>query len=73
MDENALKARLIKENAEFKKLFDEHQRYETKLAEFKEKTHLTDAERLEEKELKKRKLALKDRMYFLMKTYQKSQ
>jgi uncharacterized protein YdcH (DUF465 family) len=72
MDENALKERLLKENAEFKKLFEEHQKHEKKLAEFQGKTHLTDVERLEEKELKKRKLALKDKMYLLMRDFQKS-
>jgi uncharacterized protein YdcH (DUF465 family) len=72
MDENALKERMLKENAEFKKLFEEHQKHEKKLAEFKGKPYLTDVEHLEEKELKKRKLALKDRMYLMMRDFQKS-
>jgi uncharacterized protein YdcH (DUF465 family) len=72
MDENVLKERLLRENQEFRKLFEEHQKHETKLAEFKGKTYLTDLERLEEKELKKRKLALKDKMYLLMRDFQKS-
>jgi uncharacterized protein len=72
MDENALKERMLKENAEFKKLFEEHQNHEKKLAEFKGKPYLTDVERLKEKELKKRKLALKDRMYLMMRDFQKS-
>jgi uncharacterized protein YdcH (DUF465 family) len=72
MDENALKERLLRENQEFRKLFEEHREHEKKLAEFKGKTHLTDLERLEEKELKKRKLALKDKMYLLMRDFQKS-
>jgi uncharacterized protein YdcH (DUF465 family) len=72
MDENALKERLLEENHEFRKLFEEHQKHEKQLAEFKRKSHLTDVERLEEKELKKRKLALKDKMYLLMRDFQKS-
>ena len=72
MDENALKERLLEENREFRKLFEEHQKHEKKLAEFLGKTHLTDIERLEEKELKKKKLALKDKMYLLMRDFQKS-
>jgi uncharacterized protein YdcH (DUF465 family) len=72
MDETALKERLLRENQEFRKLFEEHQKHETRLAEFKGKTHLTDLELLEEKELKKRKLALKDKMYLLMRDFQKS-
>jgi uncharacterized protein YdcH (DUF465 family) len=72
MDENALKERLLRENQEFRKLFEEHQKHEKQLAAFKGKTHLTDLEQLEEKELKKRKLALKDKMYLLMRDFQKS-
>ena len=72
MDETILKERMLKENAEFKRLFEEHQKHEKKLAEFKGKPYLTDAERVEEKELKKRKLALKDRMYVMMRDFQKS-
>ena len=72
MDENVIKARMLEENAEFKKLFKEHQKHEQRLVEFKGKPFLTDAERLEEKDLKKKKLALKDRMYLLMRDFEKS-
>lgn len=72
MDENELKERLIRENEEFKKLHEEHQAYEKKLEKFKEKSFLTEEEKLEEKELKKRKLALKDRMYVMMAVFRKS-
>lgn len=67
MDENELKAMLLAENAEFRRLHQEHQRYEGLLADLKTKPYLSDQERLEEKELKKKKLALKDEMYRLMK------
>ena len=67
MDENELKAMLIAENAEFRRLHEEHQRYERLLADLKNKPFLSDRERLEEKEFKKKKLALKDEMYKLMK------
>lgn len=72
MDENVIKERMLKENADFKRLFEEHQKHEKRLAEFKGKAFLTEAERLEEKDLKKRKLALKDRMYLMMRDFQKS-
>jgi uncharacterized protein YdcH (DUF465 family) len=38
----------------------------------KTKSYLTESERQEEKELKKKKLILKDKMYFLMSEYKKS-
>jgi uncharacterized protein YdcH (DUF465 family) len=72
MDEDELKERLLKENQAFKKLFKEHQSYEKKLEKLTSKSFLTDEEVLEEKDLKKRKLALKDRMYLLMTEFRKS-
>ncbi len=72
MDEKELKELLLKESEEFRKLFKEHQAYERKLDLYKSKTILTEEEKLEEKELKKRKLALKDRMYGIMEEFRKS-
>ncbi|MDP2915371.1 MAG: DUF465 domain-containing protein [Candidatus Aminicenantes bacterium] len=69
MDENLLKELLLKENAEFRRLHQEHQRHEVRLAVLKDKPFLSDEERLEEKELKKKKLALKDMMYGIMKDF----
>jgi hypothetical protein len=72
MDEKELKELMLKRNQEFKKLYEEHQSYEKKLENFKNKSFLTEEEELEERELKKRKLALKDRMYLLMAEFRKS-
>jgi len=72
MDENQLKTLLLDENAEFRRLHQEHQRHEVRLAVLKDKPFLSDEERLEEKELKKKKLALKDQMYGIMKDFRKS-
>jgi uncharacterized protein YdcH (DUF465 family) len=72
MDEKQLKQLLLKKNQEFRKLYEEHQSYEKKLEKFKSKSFLTEEEELEERELKKRKLALKDRMYLLMAEFRKS-
>jgi uncharacterized protein YdcH (DUF465 family) len=66
MDESALKKRLLERNAEFRNIHEEHQRHETRLAVLARKPFLTEDERLEEKNLKKRKLVLKDRMYRIM-------
>ena len=72
MDEKALKELLLKDNEEFRKLNREHQSCEKKLEKFKNKSFLTEGEKLEEKEIKKRKLALKDRMYRLMNEFSRS-
>jgi uncharacterized protein YdcH (DUF465 family) len=72
MDENQLKELLLSESPEFKKIYQEHQSCEKKLELFKSKSFLTEEEKLEEKELKKQKLSLKDKMYRLMAEYRKS-
>lgn len=72
MDEQKLKEIMIVKDAEFKKLYEEHKKHEETLKILKCKPVLSEAERLEEKELKKIKLALKDRMYLMMAEYRKS-
>jgi len=66
MDEARLKDMLVRENAEFRKLHEEHQVHERRLADLKDKAFLTEAEQMEVRELKKKKLALKDGMYRIM-------
>ena len=72
MREKELKELLLKENEEFKKANQLHQQYEKKLDKLKAKSFLTETEKQEEKEIKKKKLALKDKMYYLMTEYKKS-
>lgn len=72
MQEKELKDLLLKENDEFKKASKLHQQYEKKLEKLKAKSFLTEAEKQEEKELKKKKLILKDKMYVMMTEYKKS-
>jgi uncharacterized protein YdcH (DUF465 family) len=72
MDEKEIKERLLKENDEFRKAFDEHQRLEKKLAKFHAKSFLSEEEKWEERQMKKKKLFLKDKMYYLMIEYKKS-
>lgn len=72
MDEKELKEQMIARNAEFKRLHEEHKRHEEKLKSYEAKGSLTESEKIEEREIKKRKLALKDEMYRLMAEYQKS-
>lgn len=72
MDEQKLKEMLIADNEEFKKLYEEHKKHEARLKAFASRTVLSEAEKLEEKEIKKKKLALKDRMYRIMAEYRRS-
>ena len=66
MDEKELKELLLRENAEFRRAHDDHRVCELALDAIRAKTHFSAAEIDEERELKKKKLALKDRMYRLM-------
>jgi len=69
MDEKALKELLLRENAEFRRAHDDHQACEKALDAIRAKAYLSPEEADEERELKKKKLALKDRMYLLMADY----
>jgi len=62
MKEEEIKERLMSANPEFRRLVEEHQQYEGKLAEIQNRHHMTDQDRLEEINLKKKKLHLKDQM-----------
>ena len=72
MEEKELKEIMLKDNEEFRKAYKKHQMYEKRLEQLKKKAFLSEEEKLEEKELKKKKLALKDKMYYLMTEYRKS-
>jgi uncharacterized protein YdcH (DUF465 family) len=66
MDEQAIKELLLRENAEFRRAHDDHQACEKALDALRGKSHLSPADDVEERELKKKKLVLKDRMYRLI-------
>lgn len=72
MEEKEIKERLLKENEEFRNAFDQHQKLGKKLSKFQAKSYLTEEDKLEEKQLKKNKLLLKDKMYYMMTEYGKS-
>ena len=67
-----LKAVLLQTNEEFHNLAAEHHTLEDRLHELVEKPHLSEPEQLEEITLKKRKLALKDRMEAIARDFQHS-
>jgi uncharacterized protein YdcH (DUF465 family) len=62
MEDRKIKEILIEKNSAFKKLFLEHQELEEKLQANLQKKFKNDEERVEEKNIKKRKLKLKDAM-----------
>lgn len=66
MDEKKIRDRLLKENPEFKTVFKQHQEIDIKLGKISQKSFLSEEEKLEEKELKKKKLILKDKIYYLI-------
>jgi uncharacterized protein YdcH (DUF465 family) len=72
MDEKALKELMLRDNTDFRRLHEEHQASEKRLEDLQSKSFLTEEEKLEERELKKRKLALKDRMYLMMVEFRKA-
>lgn len=66
MKDEELMQRLSEENEEFRQLKEEHNWFHRKVEELDKKSFLTPAERLQREELKKRKLALKDKMEGIM-------
>jgi uncharacterized protein YdcH (DUF465 family) len=62
MDDHRIKEILIEKNGAFKKLFIEHQELEEKLLACQQNKFKNDEERIEEKNIKKKKLKLKDAM-----------
>ena len=62
MKEEEIKEHLISENAEFRRLCEEHKLYEGKLNQLLSRHHMTEQDHVEEVQLKKKKLHLKDQM-----------
>ena len=72
MGEKELKKALMQENQEFKAVVELHQKYDDELEKLESITYLSESEKLKIRELKKKKLALKDKMYVMMTEYKKS-
>ncbi|OGP56341.1 MAG: hypothetical protein A2Y65_10330 [Deltaproteobacteria bacterium RBG_13_52_11] len=66
MKDEELMERLLEEDEEFRQLKEEHNWFHRKVEDLDKKAFLTPAERLKREELKKRKLALKDKMEEIM-------
>ena len=72
MGENELKKDLMQKNKEFREVVKLHQKYDTEVEKLKSKNYLSENEKLKIRELKKKKLALKDKMYVMMTDYKNS-
>jgi uncharacterized protein YdcH (DUF465 family) len=62
MEDQKIKEILIEKNSEFKNLYLKHQEFEEKLQSFQQKKTKNEADVVEEQNLKKHKLQLKDAM-----------
>ena len=67
---DAVKEVLLQENEEFQRLAKKHQELEERLTFLSGKIFLSDEEKFEEVTLKKKKLALKDKMASLIRQHQ---
>ncbi len=72
IDEEAIKKILMDEDNEFRKLITEHQLCEEKLKSLDGKKFLTEEEKREIVEIKKRKLGLKDQIYNKIRLYKET-
>ena len=63
---NDLKEQLMSRDPVFRQLAQDHKKYEARLDELSSLAYPSDEELLEESVLKKKKLAVKDRMYAIL-------
>ena len=72
MKEQEIIEKLKQENADFKKVHDEHHRLDEVLVDIDRKVYLTPEEDIERKKLAKQKLHLKDRLAEFVRDYRKA-
>jgi uncharacterized protein YdcH (DUF465 family) len=68
-DAQEVKNLLLQENDSFRQLAEQHSQLDRRLHELTDKHYLSDTEQFEEVTLKKKKLALKDRMEEIARGY----
>lgn len=69
---NVVRDELLKSNSVFRELVQKHQNYEERLGELQHLSYPSEEEMLEETNLKKKKLLLKDEIYAMMEKYQQA-
>ena len=70
--DDPLKQELIESNDEFRALHEEHQSFERRLEELRDKSLLSEEDEQKEKQLKRQKLLLKDRMEAILRSHRES-
>ena len=71
MHEEEIRKILLEKDNNFKELYEEHKKLEERLNQLLNKWYLTGEEEEEEREIKKRKLRIKDRMYAMISQYRR--
>ena len=69
---DALKEELIATDDVFRRLYQQHQEYERRLSELLQKSLLSQEDEIEEKQIKRYKLLLKDRMAELLRHHEEA-
>ena len=67
---DSIRQQLMRENKQFRRLYNKHRDYEQRLEELSRRLYLNEKERIEEKNIKKQKLLLKDKMQKMLRDYQ---
>ena len=70
IDQDAVRDRLVRDNAEYRRLYERHRTFEEKLEQLSARHFLSDEEQVEAITLKKQKLALKDRMAEILREFE---
>jgi len=71
MEDQRIKEILIEKNDNFRELYLQHQGYERRLLDLSKKNYKTQVELMEEQNIKKRKLLIKDAMQKIIWEYKK--
>lgn len=72
VESDSLKQELIDTDEEFRALFEQHQEFERRLAELQQKSLPSEEDEQEEKQIKRQKLFLKDRMEMILRSHRDS-
>jgi len=70
--DDPLKQELIESDERFRRLFEEHQNFERRLAELRDQSLLSEEDEQEEKQIKRQKLLLKDRMESILRSHREA-
>jgi len=71
MKEEEIKEHLMSSNPEFRRLVEEHKQHEGRLRELHSHHHMTELDHVEEVQLKKKKLHLKDQMNSMIQKFRR--